>query len=144
MPVLGGYNGTKKGLSLRISLSCKPKHPRTMPPWTSGEIASFVKGSSLKCTQDLRNNCQTKVGKTNPQLSLSDKHLYFRTKVENGLAVFEISLISGNSPSIYDNPIANEPLLKWNAFTLGLFSEIVLWRQRQWLRVSLSIMPYLS
>lgn len=86
-----------------------------------GRDCSFVKGSSLKYIQDLRNNCQTKVGETNPQreLRLSDKHLYFCTKIENELTVFEASLISENSPSHYDNPVTNERLLKCNALTLG-------------------------
>lgn len=144
-----GTMGPRKELSLWISLSCRPKDlgiSRTMQLWMLGDTASFVKGSSLKYIQDLRNNCQTKVGETNPQreLRLSDTHLYFCTKIENGLTVFETSLISGNSPSPYDNPVTNEMLLKCNAFTLGPSAKSLTESACQCLRVSPSIMHYLS
>ena len=96
-----------------------------------GKIASLVKGSNLRYIQDLRNNCQANVGETNPQrglVSLTNTFIFTQKLKMDGL-YFEISLISGNSPSIYDNPIASETLLKRNAFTLGPLGEMVLWSQ---------------
>lgn len=87
------------------------------------KATSFFEDSSLKHIQEPRNNSQIIVcvaGKEGgpwgrhslKKTSLSDKHLYFYTKISSGLTVSKISLVSGNSLPIYGNPMANEKLLK--------------------------------